>query len=159
APMAKVVRPDKLKAQLRIPENVAQDLRIGLPATIDTRNGVVAGKVARVDPAAVNGSVLVDVSFEAPLPPGARPDLTVDGEIELAQAEDRLHVARPAVGEAHATATLFKLTRDGDAVRVSVTFGRAATDAIEVVSGLAEGDRVILSDMSRWDGTERLRLE
>jgi HlyD family secretion protein len=158
-PMAKVVRPDKLKAQLRIPENVAQDLRIGLVASIDTRNGVVAGRVSRVDPAAKNGSVLVDVSFEAPLPAGSRPDQTVDGTIELAHAENLLHVSRPAVGEAHAQVTLFKLTSGGDAVRVPVTFGRASTDAIEIVSGLAEGDRVILSDMTRWDGSDRLRLE
>lgn len=159
APLAKVVRPDRLKAELRIPEDAAQDLRIGLPAVVDTRSGKVEGKVARVDPAAKNGAVIVDVAFAGPLPHGARPDLTVDGEVELAFAGDRLHVARPAIGEAHARASLWKLTRDGEAVRVPVTFGRASTDKIEIVSGLAAGDRVILSDMSRWDGHDRLRLE
>jgi HlyD family secretion protein len=103
--------------------------------------------------------IVVDVAFDGPLPKGARPDLTVDGEIELAVADDRLHVERPAIGEAHARGSLFKITSDGEAVRVSVTFGRASTDRIEIASGLAEGDRVILTDMSRWDGTDRLRLE
>ncbi len=159
APLAKVVRPDKLKAELRIPENLANDLRIGLPATVDTRSGEVTGKVSRVDPAARNGMILVDIAFDGPLPPGARPDLTIDGEVELAVAADRLHVQRPAVGEAHAKVTLFKLTDDGEAVRVPVTFGRASTEHIEIATGLAEGDRVILSDMTRWDGTDRLRLE
>lgn len=158
-PMAKVVRPDKLKAELRIPENVAQDLRIGLTATIDTRSGEVTGKVIRVDPAARNGVIVVDVGFDGPLPAGARPDLTIDGEIELAVAGDRLFVNRPAVGEAHAKVTLFKITAAGEAVRVPVTFGRASTDAIEIVAGLVEGDQVILSDMSRWDGNDLLRLE
>lgn len=159
APMAKVVRPDKLKAELRIPENTAQDLRVGLPAKVDTRSGEVAGKVSRVDPAAKNGMIVIDIAFDGPLPKGARPDLSVDGEVELAVADNRLHMPRPAVGEAHAQVTLFKLSTGGDAVRVPVTFGRASTDAIEIVAGLAEGDRVILTDMSRWDGTDRLRLE
>lgn len=159
APIARVVRPDRLKAELRIPEDAAEDLRIGLPAVVDTRNGKVEGKVARVDPAAKNGSVIVDIAFTGPLPHGARPDLTVDGEVELAHAGDRLHVQRPAMGEAHAKGSLWKLTRGGEAVRVPVQFGRASTDQIEIVSGLVAGDRVILSDMSRWDGHDRLRLE
>lgn len=158
-PIARVVRPDRLKAELRIPEDAAEDLRIGLPAVVDTRNGKVEGKVARVDPAAKNGSVIVDVAFTGALPHGARPDLTVDGEVELAFAGDRVHVQRPALGEAHGKGFLWKLTRDGEAVRVPVQFGRASTDQIEIVSGLVEGDRVILSDMSRWDGHDRLRLE
>ena len=159
APLAKVVRPDRLKAELRIPETSAQDLRVGLAATIDTRSGVVAGKVTRLDPAAKNGYITVDVAFEGALPAGARPDLTVDGEIELAFAGDRLHVQRPAHGEAHATVSLWKLTRGGEAVRVPVTFGRASTEQIEITAGLVAGDRIILSDMSRWDGHDRLRLE
>lgn len=159
APLAKVVRPDRLKAELRIPETSAQDLRVGLAATIDTRSGVVAGKVTRIDPAAKNGYITVDVAFEGALPAGARPDLTVDGEIELAFAGDRLHVQRPAHGEAHATVSLWKLTRGGEAVRVPVTFGRASTEQIEITAGLVAGDRIILSDMSRWDGHDRLRLE
>jgi multidrug efflux pump subunit AcrA (membrane-fusion protein) len=159
APLAKVVRPDRLKAELRVPETAAQDLRIGLSATIDTRNGTVAGKVKRVDPAARNGYINVDVAFDGPLPPGARPDLTVDGEVELAFAGDRLHVQRPARGEAHATVSLWKLTGGGVAVRVPVTFGRASTEQIEITAGLAAGDRIILSDMSRWDGHDRLRVE
>jgi HlyD family secretion protein len=158
-PLAKVVRPDKLKTELRVPETAAQDIRIGLAATIDTRNGVVPGKVTRVDPAARNGAVIVDVAFDGPLPPGVRPDLTVDGEIELAFAGDRLHVERPARGEAHATVSLWKLTGDGEAVKVPVTFGRGSTEQIEITAGLAAGDRIILSDMSRWDGKDRLRLE
>jgi RND family efflux transporter MFP subunit len=159
APLAKVVNPARLKAELRIPENTAQDLAIGLTALVDTRSGEVPGTVSRVDPAAVNGSVTVDVTFTAPLPKGARPDLTVDGTIALAHTGDVLHLQRPAVGEAHATATLFKLTPGGDAVRVPVQFGRASVQEIEIVGGLAEGDTVILSDMSRWDGRDRLRVQ
>lgn len=159
APLAKVVRPDRLKAELRIAETSAPDLRIGLAATIDTRNGKVAGKVTRVDPAAKNGFVIVDVGFTGPLPAGVRPDLTVDGELELAHAGDRLHVQRPARGEAHAAVSVWKLTGGGEAVRVPVTFGRASTEEIEISAGLAAGDRIILSDMSRWDGHDRLRLE
>lgn len=159
APLAKVVRPDKLKAELRIPEDSAEDLRIGLPAVVDTRNGKVTGRIARVDPAARNGAVVVDVAFDGALPHGARPDLTVDGEVELASAGDRLFVARPAIGEAHARASIWRLTAGGEAVRVPVTFGRASTESIEIAGGLVEGDRVILSDMSRWDGHDRLRLE
>jgi RND family efflux transporter MFP subunit len=159
APLAKVVRPDRLKAELRIPETSAEDLAIGQPAVIDTRSGTVAGEVVRVDPAAKNGSVTVDVALTGPLPRAARPDLTVDGTIELAQTGEVLHVQRPAIGEARSTASIFKLTGDGEAVRVPVTFGRASTDRIEITAGLSEGDRVILSDMSRWDGHDRLRLK
>ena len=159
APLAKVVRPDRLKAELRIPETAAEDLVIGLAATIDTRSGTITGEVIRVDPAAKNGSVTVDVSLTGPLPKAARPDLTVDGTIELARTGEVLHVARPAVGEARATASIFKITADGEAVRVPVTFGRASVEEIEITAGLVEGDRVILSDMSRWDGHDRLRLK
>jgi HlyD family secretion protein len=159
APLARVVRPDKLKAELRIQENVMDGVSIGLQAMVDTRNGVVPGKVTRVDPAAQNGTVLVDIAFTAPLPKGARPDGTVDGTIVLAQTGEILHVRRPAVGDAHATVHVYKLTRGGEAVRVPVTFGRASVDQIEITGGLVEGDRIILSDMSRWDGHDRLRLE
>lgn len=159
APLAKVVDPDKLKAEIRIPETSIEDVAIGQTAVVDTRNGVVPGTVTRVDPAASNGAVLVDIAFTAPLPKSARPDLTVDATITLDETGDVLHVRRPAVGDARSEATLFKLTGDGEAVRVPVTFGRASVDQIEIVTGLAEGDRVILSDMSRWDGHDRLRLE
>jgi HlyD family secretion protein len=159
APLARVVRPDRLKAELRIPETSMQDVTIGQAASIDTRSGVVPGMVVRVDPGAVNGAVLVDVAFDGPLPRGARPDLTVDGTITLEHTGDVLYVRRPAIGEARATATLFKLTAGGEAVRVPVTFGRASLDEIEITAGLAEGDRVVLSDMSRWGGRDRLRLE
>jgi multidrug efflux pump subunit AcrA (membrane-fusion protein) len=157
APLAKIVRPDRLKAELRIPEVQAQDVTVGLAAVIDTRSGTVTGTVARIDPAARNGSVTVDVALTGELPKAARPDLNVDGVIELEHTGDVLYVARPTVGEARAATTLFKITGD-EAVRVPVRFGRAALQEIEVVSGLSAGDRVVLSDMSRWDGQDRVRL-
>jgi HlyD family secretion protein len=159
APLAKIVVPDHLQARLKIPEASTQDIALGLGATIDTRTGVVPGEVVRIDPAAQNGNVTVDVRLTAPLPKAARVDQNVEGMIELARTGDVLHVARPAIGEAHHTATLFVLTGDGEARRVSVTFGRAAQRDIEIASGLAAGDQVVLSDMSRWDGIDRLRIE
>jgi HlyD family secretion protein len=159
APLAKVVVPDDLKAQLRIPESAGADVSIGLPAVIDTRGGVVKAEVIRVDPAAVGGTITVDIAAREPWPKAARPDLNVDGIIELAKTGDVLHVARPAIGEAHATVSVFKLTGDGEAIRVPVKFGRAAVKDIEVVTGLKEGDRIVLSDMSKWDGVDRLRVE
>jgi HlyD family secretion protein len=159
APLAKIVVPDHLQARLKIPEASTQDVALGLAATIDTRTGVVPGEVVRIDPAAQNGSVTVDVRITAPLPKATRVDQNVDGVIDLARTGDVLHVARPAIGEAHQTATLFVLTGDGEARRVSVTFGRAAQKDIEIASGLAAGDQVVLSDMSRWDGTDRLRIQ
>jgi len=120
---------------------------------------VVAGEVVRIDPAAQNGNVTVDVRLSASLPRGARVDQNVDGTIELARTGEVLHVARPAIGEAHQTAALFVLTSDREARRVIVTFGRTAQKDIEIASGLAAGDQVVLSDMSRWDGTDRLRIE
>nr|MDQ3365747.1 HlyD family efflux transporter periplasmic adaptor subunit [Myxococcota bacterium] len=158
APLAKVVVPDKLQARLRIPEASTSDVTIGQPATVDTRTGVVKGEVVRIDPAAQNGTVIVDVKLTEALPKSSRPDQNVDGVIELAKTKDVLHVARPAIGEAHATATLFVL-RDGEARRVSVKFGRAALKDIEIASGLREGDHVVLSDMAKWDGVNRLRVE
>ena len=158
APLAKVVVPDKLQARLRIPESSMQDVSPGLRASVDTRNGIVTGEVVRIDPAAQNGSVLVDVRLIDALPKGVRVDQNVDGVIELARTGDVLHVARPAIGEAHATATVFKLS-DGEARRVTIKFGRAAVKDIEIASGLKAGDQIVLSDMSRWDGHDRLRIE
>jgi len=159
APLARIVVPDHLMARLKIPEASTQDLALGLGATIDTRTGVVAGEVVRIDPAAQNGNVTVDVRLSASLPRGARVDQNVDGTIELARTGEVLHVARPAIGEAHQTAALFVLTSDREARRVIVTFGRTAQKDIEIASGLAAGDQVVLSDMTRWDGTDRLRIE
>jgi len=158
APLAKVVVPERLQARLKIPEASTDDLTLGLHATIDTRSGIVTGEVVRIDPAAVNGSVTVDVRLTGELPKSARPDQNVEGVVELARTGDVLHVARPAIGEAHQSASLFKLT-GGEAVRVPVKFGRAAVKDIEIASGFADGDQVVLSDMSRWDGTDRLRVE
>jgi HlyD family secretion protein len=159
APLAKIVVPDHLQARLRIPESSTEDLGLGLHATIDTRAGVVAGEVVRIDPAAQNGSVTVDVKLTAAPPRSARVDQNVEGVIELAHTGDVLHVARPAIGEAHQTATLFKLDGDGRAHRVTVKFGRAALKDIEIASGLSAGDQVVLSDMSKWDGQDRLGIE
>ena len=160
--LARVAVPGRLKAELRIPETQARDVEIGLKAVIDTRNGEVEGQVARVDPAAQNGTVLVDVSFTGELPRGARPDLSVDGTIELERLADVLYVERPAFGQENSTVTLFKLigppTAFEGAERVQVKFGRSSVNTIEVLSGLQEGDRVILSDMSAWDGQDRLRI-
>lgn len=158
APLAKVVVPDKLQARLRIPEASMQDVTPGLSAEIDTRNGVVRGEVVRIDPAAQNGTVIVDVTITDPLPKASRVDQNVEGVIALARTGDVLHVARPAIGEAHMTTTVFKIS-DGEAHRVTVKFGRAALKDIEIASGLAAGDQIILSDSSRWDGTNSLRIE
>jgi HlyD family secretion protein len=162
ANLARVAVPGNLKAELRIPETQARDVEIGLPAVVDTRNGEVQGRVQRVDPAAQNGTVLVDVRFTGPLPKGARPDLSVDGTIELERLENVLYVGRPAFGQENGTVSLFRLSgppeRPDAADRVQVKFGRSSVNTIEVVSGLKEGDRVILSDMSAWDGRDRLRI-
>ncbi len=157
APLAKVIVPDRLQARLRIPEGSAADITVGLPATIDTRMGVVKGTVTRIDPAAQNGSVIVDVKFAEAPPKNIRADLNVDGKIELARTET-LHIPRPAIGEAHSQVSLFVISGD-EARRVNVKLGRAALSDIEVVSGLREGDEVVLTDMSRWDGVDRLRIE
>ena len=162
ANLARVAVPGRLKAELRIPETQARDVEIGLKAVIDTRNGEVEGKVSRVDPAAQNGTVLVDVAFTGPLPRGARPDLSVDGTIELERLTDVLYVERPAFGQENSTVSLFRLlgppTAFEGAERVQVKFGRSSVNTIEVLDGLREGDRVILSDMSAWDGYDRLRI-
>jgi RND family efflux transporter MFP subunit len=158
APLAKVIDPTKLQARLRIPETATTDVTLGLAATVDTRNGVVKGEVVRIDPAAVNGSVIVDVKLVGELPRSARADQNVDGTIELGTTKDVLHVPRPAIGEAHSAAAVFVLRGD-EATRVSIKFGRAAMKDIEVVSGLREGDQIVLSDMAKWDGVNRLRVE
>jgi HlyD family secretion protein len=158
AVVAKVAQPDKLKAELRVPETQAKDVQLGQKATVDTRNGVVVGKVARIDPAAAAGTVKVDVAFDGPLPAGARPDLSVEGTIELERLNDVLYVGRPAFGQPEAAVGLFKLTDGEEAVRTQVKLGKASVRTIEVRGGLAEGDRVILSDMTQWDGAERVRL-
>lgn len=158
--LARVADPTKLKAELRVPETQARDVAIGLPANVDTRNGVVVGRVVRVDPAVVNGTVLVDVALEGELPRGARPDLSVDGTIVIEKLDDVLTVGRPAFGQPDSRITLFKLSPDGDsATRIAVQLGRGSVHRIEVVEGLQEGDRVILSDMSTWDAVDRVRLE
>lgn len=159
--LAKVVQPDQLKASLKIAETQARDIQIGQPASIDTHNGVVDGKVMRVDAAVQNGTVTVDVELTGTLPQGAaRPDLSVDGTIDLARMGDVLYVGRPAFGNEHSTISLFRLNPDGStAVRVPVKVGRASVNSIQIIEGLKEGDTVILSDMSRQDGTDRIRLE
>jgi hypothetical protein len=160
ATLAKVVQPERLKAVLRIPETQARDVAIGQTAAIDTRNGVVKGHVIRIDPASLNGTVAVDVAFTEPLPKGARPDLSVDGTIELERLDNVLHVGRPAYGQANSTVGLFRMVNGSrEAERVRVELGRSSVNAIEIVRGLAVGDVVILSDMSRWDGVERVRLK
>ena len=160
ATLAKVVQPDQLKAVLKIPETQARDILIGQPAEIDTHNGIVAGKVMRIDPAVLNGTVTVDVELEGALPQGARPDLSVDGTIDLDRLHNVLSVGRPAVGAENSTIALFRVDPDGKtASRVSVQVGRASTNSIQILSGLNPGDTVILSDLSRWDSAEKVRLQ
>jgi HlyD family secretion protein len=158
--LAKVAEPTKLKAQLKIAETQARDIEIGQPASIDTRNGVVAGRVSRVDPASQNGTVTVDVALEAPLPKGARPDLSVDGTIELDRLKDVLYVGRPAFGQEKSLVSLFRVSEDGDeAVRVKVRLGKSSVNTVEILEGLRVGEKVILSDMSPWDAYDRVRLK
>jgi len=158
--LARVADPGRLKAELKIPETQAKDVVIGQPAAVDTRNGVVKGKVVRVDPAVQNGTVTVDVSFTEPLPKGARPDLSVDGTIELERLENVLYVGRPAFGQEKSTVGLFKLVGRGpDATLVKVRLGRSSVNAVEVLEGLSEGDQVILSDTSAYDAHPRIRLK
>ena len=157
--LAKVVQPDQLKASLKIAETQARDIQLGQPAEIDTHNGLIAGKVSRIDPAVLNGTVTVDVELTGALPQGARPDLSVDGTIDLDRLANVLYVGRPAFGNENSTISLFRLTPDGkEAVRVPVRVGRASVNAIQILGGLNEGDTVILSDMSRWDNVDRVRL-
>jgi HlyD family secretion protein len=158
--VAEVIQRDKLKAALQIAETQARDIQIGQPASIDTHNGIIPGHVVRIDPAVVNGTRTVDVMLDGPLPPGAVPQLSVDGTIDLERMTNVLYVGRPALGNEDSTLTLFKVDPDGKgATLVPVKVGRASVNDIQVLQGLNEGDTVILSDMSRWDGVDRIRLE
>jgi HlyD family secretion protein len=159
ANLARVADPSRLKAELKIAETQAKDIQIGQMVSIDTRNGLVDGRVVRIDPAVVNGTVTVDVTLDGSLPRGARPDLTVDGTIELERLADVLFVGRPALGQEQSAVGLFKLDADGGASRIQAKIGRMSVDKVELVSGLAAGDQVILSDMSAWDAYDRVRLQ
>ena len=158
--LAKVVQPNHLMAELKVAETQARDVQIGQPASDDTHNGVIAGTVMRVDPSVQNGTVTVDVKLTGELPRGARPDLSVDGTIDLERLDNVLYVGRPAFGQEDSTISLFRLDSDGhDATRVPVKVGRASVNSIQVLEGLHEGETVVLSDMSRWDNTDRIRLQ
>ncbi len=157
--LARVADPTRLKAEIRIAETQAKDIAIGLPATIDTRNGVVPGHVARIDPSVQAGTVTVDVIIDGPLPRGSRPDLSVDGTIELERLDNVVNVGRPAFGQERSTVGIFRLDPDGShATRTQVQLGRSSVNTIEIISGLQPGDRVILSDMSQWDSADRIKL-
>ena len=157
--LARVADPKKLKAEIKIAETQAKDVVIGQTATVDTRNGVVTGHVSRVDPSVQNGTVTVDVQFDGLLPDGARPDLSVDGTVELENLKNVLYVGRPVHGASQSTISLFRLTPDGsEAVRTNVKLGRSSVNTVEILDGLQVGDRVILSDMSQWDNYDRIRL-
>ena len=157
--LAKVAQPTKLKAELKIPETQAKDVQIGQPASVDTRNGVIAGHVMRIDPAVINGTVTVDVKLEGALPQGARPDLSVEGTIEIENLKDVIYVGRPAFGQPNSTVGIFKLDEEGNgASRVQAKMGRSSVNTMEVLEGLKPGDRVVLSDMSTWDAFNRIRL-
>jgi HlyD family secretion protein len=158
--MARVADPKNLKAEIKVAETQAKDLLIVQKAVVDTRNGTVEGHVQRIDPSVQNGTVTVDVYMDAPLPDGARPDLSVDGTIEIENLKDVLYVGRPVHGSPQSTISLFKLTPDGsEGTRVNVKLGRSSVNTIEVLQGLQVGDHVILSDMSQWDNYDRIRLK
>jgi HlyD family secretion protein len=158
--LATIVEPNQLKAELKIAETQARDIEIGQPASVDTHNGIIQGTVSRIDPAVQNGTVTVDVKLIGEMPQGARPDLSVDGTIDLQRLANVLYVGRPAFGDENSTINLFKVDPDGKgAERVQVKVGRASVTSIQVLQGLHEGDTVILSDMSRWDNTDRIRLD
>jgi RND family efflux transporter MFP subunit len=158
--VAEVIQLDKLKAALQIAETQARDIQIGQPASIDTHNGVIPGHVTRIDPSVVNGTRTVDVTLDGLLPPGAVPQLSVDGTIDLERMTNVLYVGRPALGNENSTLSLFRIDPDGKgAARVPVKVGRASVNEIQVIEGLKEGDSVILSDMSQWDKVDRIRLE
>ena len=157
--IARVADPTKLKAEVRVAETQAKDILIGQPAEIDTRNGIVAGRVGRIDPAVQNGTVTVDVFITGELPKGARPDLSVDGTIELERLNEVVYVGRPAFGQEKSQVGIFKLDLEGNyATRIQVKLGRSSVNTIEIVSGLVPGDKVILSDMSQWDSNDRIKL-
>ena len=157
--LARVADPMRLKAELKVSETQAKDIEVGQPAEIDTRNGVIPARVSRKDPAAANGTVTVDVIVDRRAPRGAVPDQSVDGTVQLERLENILYVGRPSLGQEDSTVGLFRVTSPaGDASRVQVTLGRSSVSAIEVKSGLNEGDSVVLSDMSAWDAFDRVRL-
>jgi len=157
--LAKVAQPQKLKAELKIAETQAKDVQIGQVAVIDTRNGTVDGRVTRIDPAVVNGTVTVDVKLEGALPEGARPDLSVDGTVEIERLNEVLFVGRPVFGQSNSLVTLFRLDPGSkEALRVQVKLGRSSVNTIEILEGLTVGDQVVLSDMSAWDAHNRIRL-
>jgi HlyD family secretion protein len=158
--LARVAQPSHLKAQLKIAETQAKDITIGQKASVDTHNGIIAGHVTRIDPAVQNGTVTVDVGLDAALPPGARPDLSVEGTVEIERLADILYVGRPVHGEANSMVGLFKVVDDGkEATRVQVQLGRSSVNTVEIVKGLEVGDKVILSDMSAWDNYDRVQLK
>ena len=157
--VAKITNPGRLKAVLRISETQARDIVIGQQATIDTRSAIIAGRVIRIDPAVQEGTVAVDVELDGQLPKGARPDLTVDGTIEIERLENVVYMDRPVYGQSDSVLGIFKLQPDGmTAVRAAVQLGRSSVTTIEVLDGLHEGDRVILSDMSRWEDVDRITI-
>ena len=158
--VAKVTDPNKLMARLQIPQGQARDVRIGLPAEIDTYNGVVSGRVSRIEPTVMEGNVTVDVSLSGELPKGSRPDLSVVGTIEIEQLLDILYVGRPVLASANSKVELFKLVEAGRfAMRVPVQFGKTSVSTIEVLEGLVVGDEIILSDVSQWDTVDKIRLK
>ena len=157
--LARVANPSNLKAELRIAETQTKDIRIGQYAEVDTRNGIVKGKVSRIDPSSVGGTVGVDVIMDGPLPPGSRPDLSVDGTIQLERLDNITYVGRPAFGQENSTVTIFKVQPNGEALATKVRLGRASVNTIEVIEGLNPGDQVILSDMSQFDAFDRVQLK
>jgi len=158
--LARIADPKKLKAQIKIAETQANELTLGMKSRVDTRNGVVAAHISRIDPSVQNGTVAVDVSFDGPLPNGIRPDLSVDGTIEIEEIKNILYVGRPAFGQPETTVELFRLNTDGsEATRTTVKLGRYSVSSVEVREGLREGDRVILSDTSAWSSYDRIRLK
>jgi HlyD family secretion protein len=157
--LARVANPSNLKAELRIAETQTKDIRIGQYAEVDTRNGVVKGHVSRMDPASSGGTVGVDVIMDGPLPAGARPDLSVDGTIQLEKLDNIINVGRPAFGQENSTVTIFKVLPNGEAHATKVKLGRASVNTIEVIEGLQPGDQVILSDMSQFDAFDRVQLK
>ncbi len=158
APLARVADPSTLKAELRIAETQTRDIRVGQFAEVDTRNGWVKGKVSRIDPKSTGGTVGVDIILEGELPSGARPDLSVDGQIQLEKLDNVVYVERPAFGQENSTVGLFKLTGDGEALRTNVKLGRTSVNQVEILEGLQPGDQVILSDMSAQDSFDRIRI-
>jgi multidrug resistance efflux pump len=159
--LARVAQPGRLKAVIRVPETQARDIAVGQKATVDTRNGIVAGRVMRIDPASTQGTVTVEITLEGELPRGARADMSVDGTIELERLPDVMYVGRPAYGSPESTVGLFKLSEDGtEATRVNVILGRASVNTVEIKGGpVAVGDSIIISDMSTWDAVSRVRIK